>query len=168
MISWLYRAKYRAPRRKHGLSGKNTSGRFAIEALENRTLLAATLAAPTLIDPVGPLRVDQNSYAVRGALKEVAKVNTTTNVAGEPEYLSIAEAARFLKLKESYVYHLKSTIPFYKPGTKVYFKKSDLIAYMESHKKEPNSKLNTSSSTHELFARPQRIRFSRSANKIKK
>ncbi|MGG7664018.1 helix-turn-helix domain-containing protein [Dyadobacter sp. BHUBP1] len=100
--------------------------------------------------------------------EEVVRASTASNVTEEPEYLSLAEAARFLKLKESYVYHLKSTIPFYKPKTKVYFKKSDLIAYMESHKREPNSKLNTSSSTHEFFARPPRIRFTRSANKIKK
>src|SRR5436190_13416218 len=79
MIGWLYRAKYRRLQDKRGLSGKKTLDRFATEALENRTLLAATLAAPTLIDPVAPLQVDQNSYALRGALREAARNNTTVS-----------------------------------------------------------------------------------------
>src|SRR3954470_21996685 len=78
MISWLDRARFHRPQRRQK-SGKKTSGRFSVESLENRTMLAATMAAPTLLDPIAPLRVDQGSYAIRGALNEAAKNNTTVS-----------------------------------------------------------------------------------------
>jgi len=77
MTSWSNRARYRRPQHRQELTGEKNFDRFSIESLENRTMLAATLAAPTLLDPVATIRVDQNSYAIRGALKEAAKNNTT-------------------------------------------------------------------------------------------
>lgn len=53
-------------------------------------------------------------------------------------FLNIEEASDFLKVKKSTLYqktHLK-TIPFYKTGKKVLFKKSDLVHYIEKTKVE--------------------------------
>src|SRR5687767_6535200 len=78
MISWLYRAQNRRSQRE--LTGKEEPDRFfAIESLENRTMLAAALGAPTLLDPIATSRVDQSSYVIRGVLQQVAKNNTTVS-----------------------------------------------------------------------------------------
>ena len=79
MISWLNRARYPRAQHKRELTGKNKFDRFALESLEKRTMLAATVAAPTLLDPIATIRVDQGSYAIRGVLREAAKNNTTVS-----------------------------------------------------------------------------------------
>lgn len=38
---------------------------------------ATSIAAPTLLDPVAPVRVDQASYSIRGLLQQPAKNGTT-------------------------------------------------------------------------------------------
>lgn len=49
----------------------------------------------------------------------------------EPEYLDVNEAAKFLKVRQQTVYHNLYKIPHLKRG-KLYFKKSDLIDYLEA------------------------------------
>jgi excisionase family DNA binding protein len=52
------------------------------------------------------------------------------------EILTVNEAAEFLNLETSYVYQLtsKRLIPFYRPGRKLYFKKSDLVDWISKHR----------------------------------
>ncbi len=52
------------------------------------------------------------------------------------EILTVYEAAEFLNLETSYLYQLtsKRLIPFYRPGRKLYFKKSDLIDWITLHR----------------------------------
>jgi hypothetical protein len=79
MISWLNRAQYRRPQRRQELSEEKKFDCFALESLENRTMLAATIGSPTLLDPIATSRVDQSSYVIRGVLPQVAKNNTTVS-----------------------------------------------------------------------------------------
>lgn len=50
------------------------------------------------------------------------------------EYLTIDEAAAFLKVRHSYLYEPKNraNIPYIKKGNLLRFRKSDLIKYLES------------------------------------
>jgi len=60
------------------------------------------------------------------------------------EILNISEAAEYTGLSKSYLYKKISlrSIPFYKLGGKlVYFKRSDLEAYLLSNRKAPLSEL---------------------------
>ena len=52
------------------------------------------------------------------------------------EVLTVNEAAEFLNLETSYLYQLtsKRLVPFYRPGRKLYFKKSDLIDWITLHR----------------------------------
>jgi len=77
MSSWFNRAQYHRSQNIHKLTTKEKSRRFALESLENRTLLAATLGVPTVIDPVAPVRVDQNAYAIKAKLQAATSNNVT-------------------------------------------------------------------------------------------
>jgi hypothetical protein len=52
MLSWLNPAQYRRPLHIHQVTGNKKFDRFTIESLENRTMLSAALATPTLLDPI--------------------------------------------------------------------------------------------------------------------
>ena len=57
------------------------------------------------------------------------------------EYLDVAEAARYLGVSKSEIYHLTSSkvLPFYRPGgKKVYIYKFDLVDYLSKHHIESN------------------------------
>lgn len=55
------------------------------------------------------------------------------------EFLNVQQAASFLGVSSDTIYSwtMKKTIPFYKMGRLVRFKKSDLINHMESLRVEP-------------------------------
>lgn len=48
-------------------------------------------------------------------------------------YLDVQQASKFLKLRPQTIYQKiwKKELPYYKPDKKLYFKKSDLINYIE-------------------------------------
>lgn len=52
------------------------------------------------------------------------------------EFLTTAQACRFLKMTERQLHKLKAAgiIPYSKPGSRLYFRKSALIAYMDNIK----------------------------------
>ena len=54
----------------------------------------------------------------------------------EEQFLSTKEAAAFLKVSMIKIYQLtmKKAIPFYKPAGKIYFKKSELVEYINKGK----------------------------------
>jgi excisionase family DNA binding protein len=64
------------------------------------------------------------------SLKLDALVNPGNN---QPEYLTIDQAADFIGLKKSAIYRrtMEGTIPFYKSGRKLMFKRSDMIRFIE-------------------------------------
>jgi len=78
--------------------------------------------------------------------KEMLNKETITNINNltdqlksintEKEFLNVNEASQFLNLKKSFLYKLSSQkrIRYYKPNNgKIYFKKEDLISYIESN-----------------------------------
>jgi len=59
------------------------------------------------------------------------------------EILNVAEAAKFLDLEVGYLYQLtsKREIPYYRPGRKIYFKKSELEAWITSKRMATKSEV---------------------------
>jgi len=73
-------------------------------------------------------------------LEEIKKQIHVNNV----EFLDTDEAAKYLKLKKSYLYLLihKNEIPFYKPnGKKVYFNKIELNEWILKSKRKTNDEI---------------------------
>lgn len=52
------------------------------------------------------------------------------------EFLTTAQACRFLKMSERHLYKLKAdgVIPYSKPQGRIYFRKSTLITYLDNKK----------------------------------
>lgn len=75
----------------------------------------------------------------RDGLKETGQFKET-------DYLTMDEAAEYLKMKKNGLYRLtsKKKIPYYKPGKRIRFLKSDLTAYLSSVKMITNDQLATS------------------------
>jgi excisionase family DNA binding protein len=74
-------------------------------------------------------------YKLLEVLERIEMV-MNTHLKESKEVLSVNEAAEFLNLETSYLYQLtsKRLIPFYRPGRKLYFKKSDLIDWITLHR----------------------------------
>jgi excisionase family DNA binding protein len=69
-------------------------------------------------------------------IKKVLSERQNTNerkVPVLPEILSLKEAAEFLRLSVSKLYQLtsKNEVPFYKQGSRVLFKRSDLLKWLD-------------------------------------
>src|SRR4051794_5921718 len=77
MIRWTERAEHRRARSKRPARAWKRLARLTLESLEDRITPATALAPPTLLDPIAAIRVDQDSYAIRGALQAAAKNGTT-------------------------------------------------------------------------------------------
>ncbi len=61
----------------------------------------------------------------------------------QKELMTIEEASIYLGFKMSYLYRLTSgnKIPFYKPGHKVFFKKSDLDEWIFKHRESTHEEI---------------------------
>lgn len=70
------------------------------------------------------------------------KMNGSTKE--EPEIFTIEEAAAFLKLAKQTVYQLvsKKAVPHYKRNKRLYFKRSELLEWIEEGKQITQDKLN--------------------------
>ena len=75
MISWIKRAVLPVTPKKS--ARRAAYPRLSVEMLEDRITPATTLAPPTILDPVGVLRLDQPSYTMRGTIQEAAKNGTS-------------------------------------------------------------------------------------------
>lgn len=75
------------------------------------------------------------------------------------EALTVAEVALFMGVSESRVRHLTSErqMPFYKQGTKTFFKKSEIEKWMLSEKVESNSEIQTKADTYVQLNKERRI-----------
>lgn len=52
---------------------------------------------------------------------------------GDKEFLTVKEAAKFLKLSEARIYQIKATVkdfPFHKVGEKILFEKNELYQWV--------------------------------------
>lgn len=63
-------------------------------------------------------------------------IHPLTDLNMKEQFLNTKEAAAFLQISVGKIYQLtmKKAIPFYKPGGKLYFKKSELIEYINKNK----------------------------------
>lgn len=59
------------------------------------------------------------------------------------EVMTIEEASKYLDFKPSYLYRLTSSnkIPFYKPGHKVFFKRSELDEWVFKHRESTHDEI---------------------------
>jgi excisionase family DNA binding protein len=57
----------------------------------------------------------------------------------QPEYLNIDQASELLNLSKSAIYKrtMAGTLPFYKMGKKLIFKRSELLETIQNHKHKP-------------------------------
>jgi excisionase family DNA binding protein len=67
----------------------------------------------------------------------------------DSEFLGIVEAATFLKISKGALYNKLSRgeLPRYKPGKKVFFKREDLVAYIESARVPSNAEIEAEAAT---------------------
>jgi len=77
MIGWMKRSDRHLVRGKRLPAARKTAARLALEGLEDRITPATSLAPPAILDPTAAVRVDQNSYTIRGTLQTAAKNGTT-------------------------------------------------------------------------------------------
>lgn len=71
-------------------------------------------------------------------VKDMIREEIQSSSSGKPdEFLTLAEAAAFLKKSRSTIYRLTSTrsIPFFKRNNSVYFDKAELTAWLRAGKK---------------------------------
>ena len=75
-------------------------------------------------------------------IERIEKLLTDSNLS-QKELLTIEEASDFLGFKKSYLYRLTSErkLPFYKPGHKVFFKKSELAEWVFRNREKPDSEI---------------------------
>lgn len=85
------------------------------------------------------LTCDGLKALVRNAVNSCLKENNIKQEQ-EEEFLSIEEAADFLKLKKNSLYckNSRGEIPYIKDGKKVHYLKSDLINYLKRRRKVSN------------------------------
>src|SRR5688572_30712936 len=76
MFRWIKRMTDRRARSKRSANVDKCS-RPMLEALEDRIAPATSLAPPTILDPAAAIRVDQDSYTIRGTLQQPAKNGAT-------------------------------------------------------------------------------------------
>jgi excisionase family DNA binding protein len=82
-----------------------------------------------------------NTVKLNHKLDEV--LAQVTEFSAHKEVLNATEAAKYLSLSQAYLYRLTSArqIPHYKPGKKLYFKRSELDDWMLRNKQESENEL---------------------------
>ncbi len=68
-------------------------------------------------------------------------VNKDQDTPTKDEYLTVSKTAEFLDCSEPHVYVLKKRVPCILRGARLYFKKSDLINYMEQGRTAPDKRM---------------------------
>jgi hypothetical protein len=71
-------------------------------------------------------------------LRSMQNSTKDKNGMSQEEYLTVDKTAEFLDCSSAYVYQLKTKIPHVLRGARLYFKKSDLIEYMDRGRVVPD------------------------------
>ncbi|MCE6992077.1 helix-turn-helix domain-containing protein [Dyadobacter sp. CY323] len=79
-------------------------------------------------------RLDRFEAKIDAAIKEKFDKNGVDT----EEYFTVTKTAAFLDCSEPHVYELKKRIPHIIRGARLYFKKTDLVRYLESGRVGPN------------------------------
>lgn len=64
-------------------------------------------------------------------LRDMQNASKDKNGMSLDEYLTVDKTAEFLDCSSAYIYQLKTKVPHVLRGARLYFKKSDLIEYMD-------------------------------------
>ena len=71
-------------------------------------------------------------------VRTIKDANQDKNGMDQEQYLTVEKTSLFLDCSTPYVYTLKTRIPHVLRGARLYFKKSDLIEYMDRGRVIPN------------------------------
>jgi len=76
-------------------------------------------------------------------LRALSKMNLSNSLVEESEILTIQEAADLLKLAKQTLYQLcnKRAVPYYKKNKRLYFKRSELLDWIDEGKQQTQSEL---------------------------
>lgn len=79
----------------------------------------------------------QKLHSIESLLIQQNRKNlSSTEAELQKDILTISEASEYLSISASAIYKMTSklTIPFYKVGKKVYFKRTELLEWIEKHR----------------------------------
>ena len=101
--------------------------------------------------PLFQLTTDEFKALIKEVIKEILKEEKLTNESNTT-LLNIQEAAALLNLAVATIYEKTSerSIPYYKHGKKIMFKKSELLAWVESRKVKTLREIRQEASTYQL------------------
>lgn len=87
--------------------------------------------------------ISQRLLRIESMLIRIREESGAEQKSGDDVLLGIQEAADFLQEAKATIYSRTSRreIPFYKRGKKIYFKKKELMAWVESGKKKTDKEL---------------------------
>jgi len=101
-----------------------------------------------------PLRKELTEEIELDTLKKynLSPKDPTKPAESKDDFLSLSEAAIFLKRKRGYLYHMTSLnkIKFYKPGSRILFKRSDLIEWIEKSACKTNDEIEAEAALYML------------------
>lgn len=101
--------------------------------------------------PLFQLNTDEFKALIKEVIKETLKEERLASE-NNTNLLNIQEAAALLNLAVNTIYEKTSEklIPHYKHGKKIMFKKSELLAWVESRKVKTIREIRQEASTHQL------------------
>jgi len=96
--------------------------------------------------------LDELANCVAEKINSLQKNNNHQELIKEKEYLTPDDACEFIQLAKPTLYTLtsKNLIPFIKKGKKLYFKRSDLIEWLNSGKRCTRQEIEAGASSHFL------------------
>lgn len=84
-----------------------------------------------------------SEFEISERLERIEMLLEQSVTSTQKELMTVEEASIYLGFKESYIYQLTSgkKIPFYKPGHKVFFKKTDLDEWVFRHRESTRDEI---------------------------
>ncbi|MCF2443633.1 helix-turn-helix domain-containing protein [Dyadobacter sp. CY345] len=89
------------------------------------------------IPNVGAITLDKLD-SIEKMLSQFIQSKTDRNGMDEESFFTVKKTAEFLDVSEPYVYTLKKKLPHIIRGGRLYFKKSDLVEYLEKGRVIPD------------------------------
>lgn len=88
----------------------------------------------------------------------IKQINLNTEILPQKDVMVIDELSAYLDLSKSYIYKLTSSnsIPYYKRGKRVYFKKVDIDKWVFSNRVKTNEEINQEAINY-LLTRKRKI-----------
>jgi excisionase family DNA binding protein len=80
---------------------------------------------------------------INSTVKKAVEESKSESSKRDQDFLNIVEAAEFLNLAQQTIYGLtsKREIPFFKRGKKLYFRESELVAWLEQGRRKTKTEM---------------------------